>query len=213
VLERYLRYAIAPEAPSIRSARLVHDGFIRTTPNGRWFPIDGTEVFKVNEPEFDWHGTIRPFPLIKIEAHDSLRNGHGRMVVRLNSIITMADTRGPEIDQSAAARWLMEGVWFPPMLGSDLVRWDDSRVTLIQPGPPVTAEATFDNEGRIIAIKSDRYRDLGSGKSVMTWWKGTCSEYRQFGSFRVPTRIKGKWLLESGDFECIDFHVQSIEYQ
>jgi hypothetical protein len=135
------------------------------------------------------------------------------MLVKLNSIFTIADARGPEIDQSATARWLMEGVWFPPMLGSKLVGWDGPRVSLNRPGPAITAEARFDEEGRIAGFDCSRYRDIGGGKSVLTLWRATCSDYRQFGAFRVPTTVRGTWRLETGDFDCIDFRVQSIEYE
>ena len=213
MLERYLRYAIAPDAPPIRSARLVHDGFIRTKPGGRWFPIQGSQNFRVTQPDFDWKGIVRPFPLIRIEAHDSLHEGRGNMIVKLNSIFTIADVKGAEIDQSAAARWLMEGVWFPVMFASDLVQWTGSLVRLLQPGLPVTADARFDAEGRIVGFECNRFRDIGGGKVEMSRWKAECSDYRQFGAFRVPTTVTGTWVLASGNFDCIEFRVQSIEYE
>ena len=213
--ERYLQYAIAPDAPPIRSARVVHEGFIRTRPNGRWFPVRGTQSFDVVEPGFDWHGVIRPFPLIRIEAHDSLHEGRGRMLVKLNGLITIADVTGPEMDQSSAARWLMEGLWFPSMLASNLVQWEPlsanhARITL---RPDVTTTVEVDDQGRIVSVECDRYRDAGGGKAVMTRWHGACEEYQDFGGYRVPATIRGAWMLDGGEFECIRFQVQTIEYR
>lgn len=217
MLERYLRYAIAPGASPVQSAHLVHGGFLRTKPNGRWYPVEGEETFELLKPGFIWDGVIRPFPLVKIEAHDTLLNGRGRMVVKLNSLIPLAKAEGPKVDQSAAARWLMEGVWFPSMFASDLVQWEQvdrlrARVSIRQAGPPVAAEMTFDEAGRITTIEADRYRDVGRGKAVMTRWKAVCCDYARFGSFQAPTSVRGAWMLPKGDFDCIDFKVRSIEY-
>jgi hypothetical protein len=215
-VRRYLDYAIHRNAPAIRTARLQHDGFLRTKPNQRWMPVRGEEYFTVAEPGFVWTASVRAAPLVWIEARDHLLSGHGNMLVKLNSTLTIADSSGIEIDQGARLRWLAEIVWFPYGFTGDKVRWEpiddrSARATLLG-DPPVSAVMEIDEEGRLVTVRADRYRDIGGGKAVLTPWIGRCTDYREFAGFRVPSSIEVSWLLQEGEFTCIRFRVTALEY-
>lgn len=64
----YLRFAIPEGAPAIGTVRLMHGGFFRTDPNGRWFRMHGEQYFTVAHPGFVWNARIWPAPLLWIEA-------------------------------------------------------------------------------------------------------------------------------------------------
>ena len=216
-VRRYLHYAISAKAPAIQTARLKHDGFFRTKPTQKWLAIRGEEYFTVAVPGFVWNATVRPAPLVWIEARDLLRSGHGNMLVKINSAITIADAKGPELDQGASLRWLAEAIWFPYAFVGDQVRWeaiDDhfARATLIQPGLPMGATFEIDNEGQLTKMWSDRYRDLGKGQSVLTPWVAECSEYRTFSGFRVPTAVDVAWEIDQQRFSYARFRVTTLEY-
>ena len=83
---------------------------------------------------------------------------------------------------------------------------------LVQDGAPVAATFEFDAEGRISVVRSDRYRDAGGGNSVLTPWLGRCSEYREFGLFRVPTHVEVAWVMDGAEFAYARFDVTAIEY-
>jgi Family of unknown function (DUF6544) len=216
-VRRYLHYAISTTAPAIRTARLKHEGFFRTKPGQNWLPITGEEYFTVAVPGFMWNATVRPAPLLWIEARDLLQTGQGNMLVRVNSVVTVSDAKGPELDQGASLRWLVEAIWFPYAFVGDLVRWqpvDDhsARATLVQPGLPVAATFEIDNEGKLTKMWSDRYRDLGKGQSVLTPWFAKCSEYRTFSGFRVPTAVDVAWEIDQQRFSYARFQVTTLEY-
>ena len=107
---RYLRYAISEGAPEIRTARLRHEGFMRTGPNARWMPVCGEEQFTVARAGFVWNAWIRPIPPVWIEGRDSYLADQGEMLVRLYSRFTIAHARGPQTDQASKLRWLAECV-------------------------------------------------------------------------------------------------------
>jgi hypothetical protein len=216
-VRRYLRYAVSAEAPATRTARLKHDGFFRMKPNQKWLAIRGEEYFTVAVPRFVWNATVRPAPLLWIEARDLLQSGHGNMLVKINSAITIADAEGPELDQGASLRWLGEAVWFPYAFVGDQVRWEaiddhSARATLVQPGLPVAAIVEIDDEGELTSLRSDRYRDLGRGQSVLTPWIAKCSEYRTFSGFHVPTNIEVAWEIDQQRFSYARFRVTTLEY-
>ncbi len=103
-VRRYLRYALGKDTPAIQTVRLQHGGFFRTNPGQRWVPIRGEEYFTVDKPGFVWTASIRPAPLVWIEARDCLLSGRGNMLVNFNSTFTTADARGAEINQGARLR-------------------------------------------------------------------------------------------------------------
>jgi hypothetical protein len=139
------------------------------------------------------------------------------MLVKINSLITIAGAHGPEIDQGASLRWLAEAIWFPYAFVADHVRWDaiddrSARATLIAPERSVSAIFKFDPDGKIIGLNANRYRDLGKGRSVLTRWTADISDYREFSGFRVPTAVDVAWEIEEQRFSYARFQVTTLEY-
>lgn len=216
-VRRYLRYAIREGASAIRTVRLKHDGFFRTTPEQRWFPIEGEQYFTVARPGFVWNASIRPAPLVWIEARDRLVSGRGNMLVKLVSTFSIADAVGPEIDQGSRLRWLAECAWFPyAFVGVD-VQWEQidahsARARLRCDGLPVGALVEVDDEGKLTKLRADRYRDVGGGRSVLTPWTGRYFDYREYNGFRVPSSVEAGWELEKELFLYVRFRVTVLEY-
>ena len=69
-VRRYLRCAIRKGTPAIRTARMRHGGFFRTKPDQRWLAIEGEQYFSA-QPRFVWNASVRPVPLLWIDARSS----------------------------------------------------------------------------------------------------------------------------------------------
>jgi hypothetical protein len=216
-VRRYLRLAVPQNAAAIRSVHLRHDGFFRPNPGPRCFPIQGEQYFTLDPPGFVWHARIRMLPLLWIEARESLISGRGGMRVKFNSIFTMADARGPEIDQGLQARWLAEAVWFPSVFANDLIGWEQidnrsARATLLGEGLPVSLVFEFDEEGRAVRVQDERYRTVEGGKAVLTPWSRSCTDYRDFSGLQVPSRVEVSWDVNEGQLTYARFRVTVLEY-
>jgi len=216
-VRRYLWFAVADRAPSIASARLEHDGFFRIKPDQRWMKIKGRQDFTVATPGFVWRARVWPLPLAWIDARDSLTDGHGQMLVKLMSVVPLANARGPEIDQGSRLRWLAEGAWFPYAFVTDSVVWKpidhrSARAILRCEGLPVEATLDVDDQGKLLQLRASRYRDIGGGKAVLTPWRGQYAHYGQFGNFRVPTSVEVSWELPDGVFTYARFRVAHLAF-
>jgi hypothetical protein len=216
-IQRHLTYAITTAAPSVRIARLRHAGTFRTGPEQRWSPIAGEQYFSACVPGFVWFASMRVAPMVWIQARDRLVNGRGNMLIKLLSAFTIADASGPEIDQGAALRWLAESVWFPYAFAADTVSWEaidarSARASLRTAGSPVQAIFEVDQDGRIVQLHAERFRDLGGGRSVLTPWSGRYSDYAEFGGFRVPSSVEVTWDLTDGPFSYARFNLTALEY-
>ena len=212
-----MTYAITTAAPFVRTARLRHAGTFRTGPDQRWSPIAGEQYFSAARPGFVWFASMRVAPLVWIQARDRLVDGRGNMLVKPLSAFAIADANGPEIDQGAALRWLAESVWFPYAFAADAIAWEaidarSARATLRTGWSSVQAIFEVDANGRIAHLHAERFRDLGSGRSVLTPWSGRYADYAEFGGFRVPSSVEVTWDLTDGPFSYARFNVTTLEY-
>jgi len=216
-VRRYLHYAIAEGAQAIGTVRMQHGGDFRTKPDQRWFAIEGQQYFTAAHPGFVWKARIRPLPFLWIDARDSLVADRGNMLVKLVSVVPIADASSPEIDQGARLRWLAECCWFPYAFVGTCVGWTpidarSARVAVRSSGLPVSAIVEVDDEGKLVGLRAERYRDVGGGKAVLTPWIGQYSDYRRFGGFRVPSFVDVRWLLDDQEFSYARFRILTIEY-
>jgi len=135
------------------------------------------------------------------------------MLVRAESTITIADARGPELDQSALLRLLGELVWLPTAFLDDLyVRWtavDDhsATATLTVSGCRVSGSFEFGPDGMPAVFRAERHRAIGGGRSVLTPFVGRTSDYQPVDGILVPHRVVGAWILEGQPFEYAKFDV------
>jgi hypothetical protein len=175
-------------------------GTFRPSLNGSWSPIRGEQHFTADPPGFIWWGRVRMFPGLWIDARDPSANGIGNMFVTMESTFTIADSRGPQLDEGALMCLLGELTWLPTaFLDGRYVQWsalDEHRATATLQVNDRWATAAFEfrPDGLPAAFLAERYYDDGGGKGVMTPWVGRFSDYRSVDGVLVPTR---SWLRGS----------------
>jgi hypothetical protein len=214
VVRRYLRTALpnSPVTEPVASVHLVHGGAFRTSPSGRWLPIAAEEWHTVAEPGFVWKARFSPLPLVRLDVVDSLIRGKGAGVVKAAGKLPVSTMSGPETDQSASARWLMEAVWFPAAYVGPSVHWegidaDSARVSLTN-RPDVAVVMRFDRTSAMpVFLECERYMSR-----TRRSFRGKCSIFERHGGVLIPTVISGTWLLPEGEFAFADFELGSIEF-
>ncbi len=213
-VRRYMRAAIPipSAAPDVAAVHITHGGSFRTSPGGRWLPISAEEWHTLAEPGFVWRARFSPMPFIRLSVTDSLVAGRGYGVLEAAGRLPVATQSGPEIDQSSAARWLMEAVWFPLAYLGPCIQWDgvdttSARVTLTSI-PNVSVLMHFDHAtGLPSAVECERYMN-----KTRRPFRGTCALYRNCAGILVPTILKGSWLLPDGEFAFADFELHDLTW-
>jgi hypothetical protein len=217
-VRRYLEKALGSRERTARSVRLHHGGTFRTTLDGKWLPIRGEQYFSADPPGFIWWGRIAMMPGLWVEARDRSVGGTGNMLVRAESTFTLADARGPELDQGALLRLLGEMVWFPAsFLDERYVTWsavDDrhATATLRVGGREVSGVYEFGDDGLPTAFRAERYRDLGGGRSALTPFTGECADFRDEGGLLVPHGMTALWHVGDEAVPYARFLVERLEY-
>ena len=206
---------IVGRAP-IRTLRLRQRGELRTAPEAAFLPATAEQYFTVDPPGFVWHVQARMFGVLPVEGRDLLAQGHGEMLIKAASLVSIVHARDEKIDHGSKLRFLGEVVWFPSAALAPYVTWeaiDDSsaRATMTSGKDPVSAVFHFDEQGRVVGLDAERY--LGGGPSAqLTPWSIVCTEWRRFEGILVPSRGEVRWILPAGTFSYYRWEVEDIEF-
>ena len=197
-----------------RAAVVEQKGALRTAPDQPWMPFTSQQVYAMEPPGFVWLAHARVAPLLMMTAKDRWIGGAGNMHIRLFDFITVANARGPEIDQGAALRYWGEILAFPETTLSAHLRWeriDDrrSRFTVLKSDPRATAIVEFDAAGLPVATRAERYRSVGR-TSVLTPWTGRMRNWRTIDGRTFPGTWESVWHLDEGEFLAVKMEVVSV---
>lgn len=96
------------------------------------------------------------------------------MLIKFMSLITVADAKGPKIDQGTLVRYLAEMVWFPTAALNDYVEWEEidansARVTMSYNGVTVSGTFTFNDKGEVLNFTTERYKETEGEYTLETW--------------------------------------------
>jgi hypothetical protein len=216
-VQRYMCYTQIIGKERVRTVRLKQKGYFRTKEDQKWMPLRAEEYFTVDPPAFLWYGRIRLFPLVSFNAIDKFYKDEGSLVVKLFSLIKVADAKGEEYDQAELVRYLNEMIWFPSAFLSDFVHWepinsDSARATISVAGITVSADVFFNQKGQMTNFVAERYMDVNGG-GILKKWSTPIKEYAEINGIMVPVKGEGVWKLSTGDFCYVKIsRVTDIEY-
>ena len=201
-VQRYLTHSQVIGKEKIRTVRLKQKGFIRTKPGKKWMPFDAEQYYTTDSPAFIWHASIKPFYLIR--ARDKFYEGKGNMLIKLLSLIEIADASGYEMDQGTLVRYLNEIMWFPTAYLNNYIQWEpidsnSARATISYKGVTASAVIYFNEKGELTNFIAERYRDVDS-KFFKETWSTPISEYREINRIKIPIKGEGVWNLSPGIF-------------
>lgn len=215
-VQRYLKHSQIIGKGEIRTARLKQKGFIRTEQGQKWMSFDAEQYYTTDSPAFIWHASVKPFPFPLVQARDKFYEGKGNMLIKLLSLIEMADASGYEMDQGSLVRYLNEIMWFPTAYLNDYIQWEpidsnSAKATISYKGVTASAALYFNKKGELTNFIAERYRDV-DGKFSKETWSTPISEYKEINGIRIPIKGEGVWNLSSGDFSYIKLEITDIEY-
>lgn len=195
---------------------LTQHGRFRLGPDRPWMPFTAEEYYTTDRPGFIWLAVFQLAPILTIEGRDAYIEGRGSIDMRLLGLMPVAQQRGPEMDQGALLRYLNEIVWFPAAALAPFLTWQaidnvSARATISHHGVTATAEFFFDDEGRPVDMRAERYQTTDQGYELAPW-STPFTAYGEFARIHVPIAGTGLWKLDEGDFSYIELQVDSISY-
>ena len=142
------------------------------------------------------------------------------MRVKLCSLLTMVDARGPEMDRAETVTVFNDLCLLAPAALVNLpVRWqtlDARRVrgTWTRGAHTVSADLVFDDDGDLVDFFSDdRTRASSDGKAfIPERWSTPIGQYRAFGPRRAATFGEARWHGPEGEYAYLEFYADDIVY-
>ena len=198
------------------TVRLEQRGEMRTGPDKPWMPVAAEQYFSVDPPGFVWSVNARMMGVLPIAGRDRYADGHGHMLIKLASLLTVADGVGPEIDQGAMLRYLGEIVWFPSAALSDGISWEaiderNARATMRHRGVTATAVFTFDERGRFASLTARSLHERGRRTRGSRSGSSPSTEWRTVRGIEMPVRGNAMWKLAAGDFDYYRWEILDVE--
>ena len=143
---------------------------------------------------------------IPVTVIDSFVGGRGRLEARLVGTLQVAGGSGPDFDRGELQRYLSELPVHPDaILGNSALQWRQLDASTVEvtgqsQGGPASVEFTFDAAGDIVAMRAADRPMAVDGTTVPTEWRGTYSDYREIGGYRIPLHGEVGWQLADGLF-------------
>jgi hypothetical protein len=216
VVRKWLEQSGVVGRERIRAVRLRQNAQLRLKEEGFWMPARVEQYFTVDKPGFIWKARVKMVPLIYFAGRDKYAEGRGHMLIKLFSLIKVADAGGKEVDQGTLLRYLAETVWFPAAALSPYLHWEEAgansaKVTMDNGGISASGVFTFNEKGEVVSFVADRYGEF-NGRYLLKPWSVLIKEHREFNGVRIPSRGDVIWKLDQGDFHWYQFEITEIEY-
>lgn len=214
--QRYLQFMGVVGRPQDWSFRLGFTGRFRTRPRQPWMKCEAWQYNSRLALARIFHIRIRLGGLLPIVGRDTYVQGHGRMLVKLLDLFTIADGTGEEYDLGELVTYLNDAVLIAPsMLLAPEVSWssvDASSfdVKLTDHGRTVTARVVVDETGAPRDFSTtDRFcYNPDQPKQLMrARWTTPIAGWEVVDGRPLPTGAQAVWHLPRGPFAYADFRL------
>jgi len=218
LVQRWLQTTGIPEQEIIQTVHLYQKGEMRTSPDGKWLPVEAEQWFSVQPPGFIWIADVGGSGFMQFRGRDLYQHGSGHMLIKAYALLPVVNTSGEEINQGTLVRFLSEIIWFPSAALAPYIAWEQiserqAKATMTYGEVRASGTFIFDESGRVIAFEAPRYYDRKEGATLENWFIAIQPEsYRTFEGISVPTKASVTWKLEDGDYTWYQLEVTDIAY-
>ncbi|GGA94501.1 DUF6544 family protein [Puia dinghuensis] len=175
------------------------------SPHGKWRRLQCNQFNSVPEPVRMMHLKTRLGGILPFEARDKYQDGHGNMLIRALSFLTVQDVKGREIDESELVTILSESLLIPAYALQPYIRWsavasDRAEATMEYNGTTVKGLFFFNNRGEMTRFETyHRWRAEKGGRFQRVPWCITTGDYVLHEGIMRPSRASAAWL-EGGNW-------------
>jgi hypothetical protein len=218
-VQRYIRLSGAVGQPRVQNFRARFHGQIRSGPDARWMSFTGEQynfydqtsrLFLMNASMFG----------IPFQAFHRFVGPSATMRVKVASVVTMVDAKGPEMDEAETVTLFNDlCVFAPGALIDPRIQWqvidpENVSASFTNLSHTIHAVLSFNDRGELTNFVADgRAAASADGKSFTKMrWSTPLRDYREFGSHRLMSRGEGIWHAPAGDYSYLRFDLDAIDY-
>ncbi len=181
-----------------------------------WSKGTAKQYFTVQPPAFNWDINTEMKSILNIVGRDKFEDGEGEMLIKLLSLINVANAKNSEkVNQATLQRYLAEIVWFPSAALSQYIKWEkidnhSARATMEFNGTRGSGVFHFDQRGNFKKFVAMRYED--SNASQPTEWIVEALKTEERNGIKIPVKCEASWALENGKWTWLKLEIKDIRY-
>ncbi|EAY25467.1 conserved hypothetical protein [Microscilla marina ATCC 23134] len=200
----------------VTSVRLTQDLQLKMTPEqSEWNNGVAEQYITVQPPAFNWSIKTR-MGVMGVVGRDKFENGQGEMIIKLMSLVSVADAKQNEkVDQATLQRYLAEIVWYPTASLSPYIVWEQigdnaAKATMSVHKTKGTGVFYFDDHGNFLKFTAPRYKDLKDKEPKL--WTVAAIKTEERNGVKIPVELKADWELDNGNWTWLKLKIKDIDY-
>ena len=217
-VRRYLFFVGAVGRPRVRNFRLRFRGALRNGPGSAWMSMVADQQTFVDPPARFFLVEASMFG-VPFTAFHRYAGPDATFRVRVASLRTIVDARGPEMNRSETVTLLNDMCLLAPATLIDRrIVWEELgqrevRATWTNAASTVSAVLTFADSGALLDfVSEDRSRTADGRTFERLPWSTPVGEWRVFDGRKLPARAEAIWGHPDGAFAYGRFEVLEVEY-
>lgn len=217
-VRRYLHFAGAVGRPRVRNYRIRFRGALRNGPGSPWMRMAADQLSFVDPPArlFLVEASMLGVPFAAFHRYVG---ADATFRVRVASLKTVVDARGPEMNRSETVTLLNDMCLLAPAtLVDPRIAWEELeplrvRLTWTNAASTVSAVLTFAESGALLDFLSeDRSRTTDGRTFERLPWSTPVAEWRVFDGRRLPVKGEAIWGHPDGPFAYGRFEILDVGY-
>lgn len=218
LVQRYLRVAGVVGKPRVASFRARFQGQIKSRPDAGYMGFTAVQTSFFDEPTrlFLIEASLRGVPFAALHTYVG---PSATMKVKVASLVTVVDAKGPEMNRSETVTMLNDMCFLAPAtLVDPHIGWEELgplsvQATFTNAGNTVSATLFFNEAGELVNFHSDdRYLSADGVEYSKYRWVTPLHDYRDYGGVRLASRGEALWEMPDGPLEYGRFELVEIEY-
>jgi len=215
---KYLHFAGAVGKPKVHNFRAVFAGTMKRTMESSWMKISSQQYNFYDDPARLFYIDASLFGIPFDGLHLYLGE-HATMEIKVAALFTVADARGPKMDQGETVTMFNDMCLLAPATLIDKnIQWEciDSAMvkgTFTNRGQTISATLLFNEKGELVNFVSfDRFHSLDGITYSNYPWSTPVRNYRDSGGRKVPNYGEAIWHMPQGSFSYARFDIIEIDY-
>jgi hypothetical protein len=218
-VQRYIRLNGAVGRPRVQNFRARFHGQIRSGPRARWMRFTGEQHNFYDQPSRLFLMDASMFG-IPVQAFHRFLGPSATMRVKVASLVTIVDAKGPEMDEAETVTLFNDlCVFAPGVLIDPRIQWREIDAQSVgtsftKLSHTVRAVLSFNDRGELTNFLAEgRGAQSADGKTFTKMpWSTPLGDYRDFGSHRLMTKGEGIWHAPAGEYSYVRFNIDAIDY-
>lgn len=213
----WLYHSGAVGKPFTKSAKVVQKAQMKMKPGQKkWMHATAVQYSAVEVPSFIWVVKAKMNSFLNFQGRDKFVEGHGEMLIKLNSLFTIVNEPGDKLDEGSIQRYLGEMVWFPSLALSPYITWEElsetsAKATINYKGTQGSGTFYFNKSGELIKFSALRFKE-NTSDAKRYWWVLEVEDYKIFEGIKVPSIMKATWQMENTDWTWLKLEIIDIQY-